>query len=294
MIIHKDDNTNIVAWGDAFNYQVDTPVDSVIIDPPYMVKASAKSMAPIARPDGSGYFDGVTEKWDADVLSRSDHLAFIEKYVSKVREVIKEDGTAWIFGQYHNIHDVGHAILNSGGFILNEIIWIKTNPAPQFRGVRFCNSIETILWYRPHGKGKYHFDYHALKGENGGKQMRADWYFPVCGGKERLKIDDPTTRSGKAVLHQTQKPLALIERMIKASTRPGEVVMDFMAGIGTTGVAAEKLDRQYILVEKEKRYVDATVRRLLDVTKWRDIRVITPTHILSTYHFLGLLDKETR
>lgn len=263
MLIPKNQG-NYLIWDDAFTVQVAEPVDCVIIDPPYMVKSSAKGMAPVVRPDGSGFFDGVTEEWDATATTREEHLHFIKQYVQKVKESVKEDGTAWIFGQYHNIHDVGHEILNSGGFILNEIVWVVANPAPQFRGVRFCNSIQNILWYRPSGKGKYYFDYHGLKTENGGKQQRADWYAPVCSGSERLRMDDPTTRSGKAVVHQTQKPLSIIERMIKASTRPDETVFDFFGGVGTTGVAAHNLGRRFLLIEKEFRYVQATIKRFED------------------------------
>lgn len=239
--------------------------DAIILDPPYGIKASAKDMQPIARPDGSGTFNGVTEKWDQEHNTRQDHLAEINWQLDMIKQLIKPEGTAMIFGQYHNIHDVGHLLLNKGMFILNDLVWTKKNPVPQMRGVRFCNSIETIIWFRPYGKGKYYFAYHDLKQYNNGKQMRADIHLPVCRGKERLKVDDPTKSSGKRVLHQTQKPLKLLEILVKAIVPPDGAVLDFYAGVGTTGVVAAQQNKGYVLVERDKEYVNATETRFKDL-----------------------------
>lgn len=256
---------NLLIHADSTEYLSTLPdhcVDVVFIDPPYGVKASAKGMQPISRPDGSGKFHGVTENWDQEFEDRREHLDFIDWYVSESQRLVRPGGTVWIMGMYHNIHDVGHSMLNKGYFILNDIVWGKSNPVPQFRGVRFCNSVELIIWASPHGKMKYYFDYHAMKEWNGGKQMRADWKIPVCRGNERVKVDDPTARSGKRVLHQTQKPLELMHRVVLSSVPQDGVILDFMAGVGTTGIAAGLHKRTFILVEREKAYVDAARERL--------------------------------
>jgi modification methylase len=239
--------------------------DAIIIDPPYGVKASAEHMQPIARPDGSGTFSGVTEQWDQEHNTRESHLAEIQWQLDMIKQLIKPEGTAMIFGQYHNIHDVGHLLLNRGMFILNDLIFLKKNPVPQMRGVRFCNSIETIIWFRPYGKGKYYFDYHGLKQYNDGKQMRADIHLPVCRGKERLKADDPTKASGKRVLHQTQKPLKLMEILVKAVVPPDGTVLDFYAGVSTTGIAVAQQGKDYVMVEREPLYIEASEKRFADL-----------------------------
>jgi len=247
-----------VVCADAREYLPTLPdgiADVVFLDPPYGIKASAKDMSPIARADGRGIYQGVTETWDMESETRQEQLDFISWYLAEAQRLVKPSGTVWIMGTYHNIHDVGHLMLNTDYFILNDIVYIKANPAPQWRGVRFCNSIESIIWARAHGKGPYYFDYHGLKALNNNKQMRADWYFPVCRGKERVKDE-----TGK-ILHQTQKPLALLERIVLASVPPDGLIVDFLAGTGTTGIAAALHNRNSLQIERDPRYIEAMQRR---------------------------------
>jgi len=247
-VIHK------VVLGDAKEFVPtldDWCADVVFLDPPYTLR---KDTGSITRPEGGSY-DGVTEGWDTRFDTREEHLDFIEWYLLQAQRLVCKEGTVWVMGMHHNIHDVGSVMLDLGYFILNDVVWVKTNPAPQFRGVRFTNSVEFLIWAQPHGKGKKYFDYHGLKELNGGKQMRADWKLPVCRGRERVKGPD-----GKK-LHSTQKPLALLERVVLSSVPEDGLIVDFMAGVGTTGVAAAALGRSAILVEQVPEYVDAICDR---------------------------------
>ncbi len=182
---------------------------------------------------------------------------FSRRWLMACRRVLKENGSLWVIGSYHNIFRLGSAIQDLGFWILNDIIWIKTNPMPNFRGVRFTNAHETLIWAGKTKAGRYTFNHQAMKMINDGKQMRSDWVLPICTGPERLKVD------GKKA-HSTQKPLALLYRIILASTLPGDVVLDPFFGTGTTGVAASLLHRNWIGIEQEPDYVEMARQRITE------------------------------
>jgi site-specific DNA-methyltransferase (adenine-specific) len=169
--------------------------------------------------------------------------------------VLKDTGTIWVIGSYHNIYRVGAILMNLGYWILNDVVWIKANPMPQMRGVRFANAHETLLWAKKSRKARYTFNYHAMKELNDGKQMRSDWLIPICGGAERIKVD------GKKA-HSTQKPEALLYRVLVSSSDPGDVVLDPFFGSGTTGAVAKRLHRNWIGIERDPFYVEIATQRI--------------------------------
>lgn len=226
-------------------------VDMIFADPPYNLQLRNE----LTRPDAS-VVDAVDESWD-QFDSFLDYDQFTRAWMSACRRVLKDTGTIWVIGSYHNIYRVGCTLMDLGFWVLNDIIWVKNNPMPNFRGVRFTNAHETLLWCKktPTATGVC-FNYQDMKAANGGKQMRSDWYFPICSGSERLRDRDG------AKVHPTQKPLALIERAVLSSTRPGDVVLDPFAGVGTTSVAALRHGRHHIGIEREPDYVLAARERL--------------------------------
>lgn len=169
--------------------------------------------------------------------------------------MLKDDGALWVIGSYHNIYRVGAILQDLGYWILNDVIWIKTNPMPNFRGVRFANAHETLIWASKSPGARYTFNHHAMKGFNNGKQMRSDWEIPLCTGGERLKINGTK-------VHPTQKPEALLYRVILSSSNPGDVILDPFFGSGTTGAVAKKLHRQWIGIKQESRYIQAAQQRI--------------------------------
>ncbi len=171
---------------------------------------------------------------------------------------MKDDGALWVIGTYHNIYRVGRMLQDLGFWILNDIVWIKTNPMPNFRGVRLTNAHETLLWVSKEKGAPYTFNYHALKRLNGGKQMRSDWVLPICSGKERIKIDGEKA-------HSTQKPEALLYRVVLASTDAGDIVLDPFFGTGTTGAVAKRLHRHWIGIEQEPKYIQIARERIATV-----------------------------
>ena len=180
---------------------------------------------------------------------------FTRAWLSASRRVLRNDGGLWVIGTYHNIHRVGTILQDLGYWILNDVLWVKANPMPNFRGTRFTNAHEILIWASKSKKSRYSFNHHAMKSLNGGKQMRSDWYLPLCTGSERIKID------GKKA-HATQKPEALLYRVLLASTDPGDVVLDPFFGTGTTGAVAKRLGRHWIGIEQETRYVELARRRI--------------------------------
>ncbi|MDE2229014.1 MAG: site-specific DNA-methyltransferase [Alphaproteobacteria bacterium] len=217
-------------------------VDLVFADPPYNLQLGGA----LHRPDNS-HVDAVTESWDkfADFAT---YDRFSRAWLEAARRLLKPDGTLWVIGSYHNIYRVGSLLQNLGFWILNDIVWRKTNPMPNFHGRRFTNAHETLLWCARSRDSKYTFNYHAMKALNDDVQMRSDWLLPICGGSERLK------RDGKKA-HPTQKPEALLHRVLLAATRPGDLVLDPFFGTGTTGAVAKRLNRRFIGIEREKDYV---------------------------------------
>ncbi|MCC7491368.1 MAG: site-specific DNA-methyltransferase [Fimbriimonadaceae bacterium] len=226
-------------------------VDLIFADPPYNLQLQHE----LLRPNRS-VVDAVDDDWD-QFESFASYDDFTRAWLTACRRVLKPSGTLWVIGSYHNIYRVGAILQDLGFWFLNDVVWIKSNPMPNFRGVRFTNAHETLLWCKraPDAKG-IGFNYHEMKAENGGKQMRSDWYFPLCGGAERLREADGTK------VHPTQKPLALLDRIVRASSQPGDLVLDPFGGVGTTAVAALRNGRRWLLLEREPRYVVAARERL--------------------------------
>ncbi|WP_404335138.1 site-specific DNA-methyltransferase [Sphingomonas sp. MMS12-HWE2-04] len=224
-------------------------IDMIFADPPYNLQLGGD----LNRPDGS-HVDAVTDEWDKfDSLSAYDK--FTREWLAEARRILKDDGSIWVIGSYHNIFKVGSAIQDLGFWILNDIIWRKANPMPNFKGTRFTNAHETLIWASTGEKAKYTFNYRSMKTLNDELQMRSDWEFPICGGQERLKKD------GYKV-HPTQKPEALLYRILLAATKKGDVVLDPFFGTGTTGAVAKRLGRRWIGIEREPNYCAAALERI--------------------------------
>lgn len=225
-------------------------VDMVFADPPYNLQLEGD----LHRPNNSKV-SGVDDNWDKfDTLEAYDD--FSAKWLEAARHTLKDDGTIWVIGSYHNIFRVGRIMQDLGFWILNDVVWRKTNPMPNFRGRRFTNAHETLIWASKSKDSKYRFNYDSLKSMNDDLQMRSDWYIPICTGQERLK-----NSNGKKV-HPTQKPEALLYRVLMSTTVKGDLVLDPFFGTGTTGAVAKKIGRDYIGIEKETEYINAAKERL--------------------------------
>lgn len=232
----------------------DHSVDAIFADPPYNLQLGGT----LHRPDQS-LVDAVDDEWD-QFASFDVYDAFTRAWLLACRRVLKPNGTIWVIGSYHNIFRVGAIMQDLNFWLLNDIVWRKTNPMPNFRGRRFQNAHETMIWASRDAKSKgYTFNYDALKASNDDVQMRSDWLFPICSGGERLKGDD-----GKKV-HPTQKPEALLARVIMSCTKPGDVILDPFFGTGTTGAVAKRLGRNFVGVEREQDYIDAASARIAAV-----------------------------
>jgi modification methylase len=225
-------------------------VDLVFADPPYNLQLAGD----LTRPDQSKV-DAVDDHWD-QFSSFAEYDAFTKAWLTECRRVLKPDGALWVIGSYHNIFRVGSILQDLGYWILNDIVWRKTNPMPNFRGRRFTNAHETLIWASREEKSKYCFHYDAMKVFNDDLQMRSDWTLPLCTGGERLKNGDGDK------LHPTQKPEALLHRVLLATTDAGDLVLDPFFGTGTTGAAAKQLGRNFIGIERETAYVKAALNRI--------------------------------
>ena len=229
-------------------------VDVIFADPPYNLQLDGD----LHRPDQSKV-DAVDDHWD-QFESFEAYDAFTRAWLLAARRVLKPNGTIWVIGSYHNIFRVGAKMQDIGFWILNDVVWRKTNPMPNFRGRRFQNAHETMIWASRDQKGKgYTFNYEAMKASNDDVQMRSDWLFPICTGGERLKDEDGNK------LHPTQKPEALLARIMLASTKPGDVILDPFFGSGTTGAVAKRLGRHFVGIEREQSYIDAAQERIASV-----------------------------
>ncbi|MCP5366126.1 MAG: site-specific DNA-methyltransferase [Hyphomicrobiales bacterium] len=237
-------------------------VDMVFADPPYNLQLEGE----LHRPNNSKV-DAVDDDWDR-FESFAAYDAFSRDWLAAARRVLKPDGTLWVIGSYHNIFRVGTVLQDLGYWILNDVIWRKTNPMPNFRGRRFTNAHETLIWCARDAESKYRFNYEAMKNLNDELQMRSDWTIPLCTGQERLKQD------GKKA-HPTQKPEALLYRAILSATEVGEVVLDPFFGTGTTGAVARKLGRHFIGLEREAEYVDLARARIDKVAPVDDPSLFT-------------------
>ncbi|HEX9017810.1 MAG TPA: DNA methyltransferase [Anaerolineaceae bacterium] len=224
-------------------------VDLIFADPPYNLQLRQE----LWRPNQT-LVDAVNDEWDHfDDFATYD--AFTRDWLSACRRVLKPTGTLWVIGTYHNIFRVGTIMQNLGYWILNDVLWIKQNPMPNFRGVRFTNAHETLIWAQKEAGNSYTFNHHAMKALNEDLQMRSDWFLPICNGKERIRIDG-------AKAHATQKPEALLYRVILSSSNPGDVVLDPFFGTGTTGVVACKLQRHWIGIERDPQYAWLARKRI--------------------------------
>src|SRR5690606_20693029 len=229
-------------------------VDVIFADPPYNLQLSGA----LHRPDQS-LVDAVDDEWD-QFESFAAYDAFTRAWLLAARRVLKPNGTIWVIGSYHNIFRVGAIMQDLGFWLLNDVVWRKTNPMPNFRGRRFQNAHETMIWASRDRDAKgYTFNYEAMKAANDDVQMRSDWLFPICTGKERLKNADGDK------LHPTQKPEALLARVMLSSTKPGDVVLDPFFGSGTTGAVAKRLGRHFVGIEREQEYIDAANERIAQI-----------------------------
>src|SRR5579871_1720353 len=240
--------------GDCVAQMADLPagsVDLVFADPPYNLQLKGD----LKRPDDSRV-DAVDDEWDK-FASFSAYDDFTRAWLTACRRLMKPTATLWVIGSYHNIFRVGALLQDLGFWILNDIVWRKSNPMPNFRGRRFTNAHETLIWAaRDAAKRNYTFNYEALKAGNDDVQVRSDWFIPLCTGEERLKDADGDK------LHPTQKPEALLARVILAASRPDEVVLDPFCGTGTTGAVARRLRRQFVGIERDRDYAAAAQARI--------------------------------
>lgn len=249
---------------DVMNSLPEASVDLIFADPPYNLQLKAD----LHRPDNSKV-DAVDDAWD-QFSSFAAYDKFTQDWLKAARRLLKPNGAIWVIGSYHNIFRVGATLQNEGFWILNDVVWRKSNPMPNFRGKRFTNAHETMIWASKSEGGKYTFNYEALKALNEGVQMRSDWVMPICTGHERLKDD-----SGNKA-HPTQKPEALLHRILVGCTNPGDVILDPFFGTGTTGAVAKMLGRDFIGIEREESYRKVAQKRLDGIRRFdRDALSVT-------------------
>jgi len=257
--------TNIIIRGECasvMNQMPEGSVDLIFADPPYNLQLGGE----LLRPDNSRV-DGVEDAWDkfADFAA---YDRFTREWLEAAYRVLKPTGSLWVIGSYHNIFRVGATLQDIGFWILNDIVWRKANPMPNFKGTRFTNAHETMIWCAKGEKARYTFNYDAMKALNEGLQMRSDWTLPLCTGQERLKTVDGTK------VHPTQKPESLLYRVLLSSSNPGDVVLDPFFGTGTTGAAAKKLGRRFIGIERDETYIHAARARIAQVTPISDMSAL--------------------
>ncbi|WP_279481513.1 site-specific DNA-methyltransferase [Aureimonas sp. SK2] len=248
---------NTIIKGDCVSRMAMLPeksVDAIFADPPYNLQLGGD----LHRPDQSKV-DAVDDAWD-QFESFAAYDAFTRAWLLAARRLLKPNGTIWVIGSYHNIFRVGAIMQDLGFWMLNDIVWRKANPMPNFRGRRFQNAHETMIWASKSADAKsYTFNYDAMKAANDDTQMRSDWMFPICSGAERLKDGE-----GQKV-HPTQKPEALLARVILSSTKPGDTILDPFFGTGTTGAVAKRLGRNFVGIERQDEYIEAASDRILSV-----------------------------
>jgi modification methylase len=257
-IISIEDAIDRVIEGDCIENMKALPegsVDLIFADPPYNLQLQNE----LRRPDQSKV-DAVDDTWD-QFGSFEDYDRFTREWLTAAKRVLKENGALWVIGSYHNIFRVGTILQDLGFWIMNDVIWRKTNPMPNFRGKRFTNAHETMIWATRDRKQKsYTFNYEAMKSLNDELQMRSDWTLPICSGNERLKDEN----GEKA--HSTQKPESLLHRVIVSSSKPGEIILDPFFGSGTTGAVARRLGRKFIGLERDPNYARLARERIMQIT----------------------------
>ncbi len=247
---------NKIIQGDCLDVLANLPaksVDAIFADPPYNLQLGGD----LHRPNNSRV-DGVDDAWDK-FESMQAYDEFCREWLKECRRILKDDGSIWVIGSYHNIFRLGYILQDLGYWILNDIIWRKTNPMPNFKGKRFTNAHETLIWAAKSRESRYRFNYDAMKALNEDLQMRSDWFIPLCTGSERLKDE-----SGSKT-HPTQKPEALLHRVILSSTQSGDTILDPFFGTGTTGAVAKRLGRNFIGIERDHAYIKAAEKRIADI-----------------------------
>ena len=247
---------NRILLGDCIEELAKLPtgsVDLVFADPPYNLQLEGD----LLRPNNSRV-DGVDNDWDK-FADFAEYDRFTRAWLKECRRILKRDGAIWLIGSYHNVFRLGVALQDLGFWIQNDVIWRKTNPMPNFRGKRFTNAHETLIWAGASQRSRVTFNYEAMKASNDDLQMRSDWLFPICSGPERLKDE------GGRKAHPTQKPEALLHRILLATTNPGDVVLDPFFGTGTTGAVAKRLGRKWIGIERDPDYAKAATERIARV-----------------------------
>ena len=250
---------------EVMNALPENSVDLIFADPPYNLQLKGD----LHRPDNSKV-DAVDDDWDQFDSFRA-YDEFTTEWLKAARRILKPNGAIWVIGSYHNIFRVGAALQNQGYWILNDVVWRKSNPMPNFRGKRFTNAHETMIWASKSEGAKYTFNYEALKALNEGVQMRSDWVLPICTGHERLKNEN----GDKA--HPTQKPESLLHRVLVGSTNPGDVILDPFFGTGTTGAVAKMLGRNFIGIEREVAYRKVAEKRISKVRKYDSEALVVTT-----------------
>ena len=238
-------------------------VDLIFADPPYNLQLQGE----LYRPNQTKV-DAVNDEWD-QFASFEEYDKFTHNWLKECKRVLKKNGTIWVIGSYHNIFRVGKIMQDLEFWILNDIVWIKTNPMPNFKGTRFNNAQETLIWASKDQKSKFTFHYKSMKAFNDDKQMRSDWYIPICNGGERIKIN------GKKA-HSTQKPEALLFRIILSTSNVGDLILDPFMGSGTTGAVAKKLKRNFIGIEKEDFYIKIANERIKKIKPLDDELLMYP------------------
>lgn len=264
----QDLPVNQILAGDCIEVMNGLPensVDLIFADPPYNLQLRGD----LHRPDNSKV-DAVDDHWD-QFSGFAAYDRFTREWLAAARRILKPNGAIWVIGSYHNIFRVGTAMQDAGFWILNDVVWRKSNPMPNFRGKRLTNAHETMIWASKSEGGKYTFNYEALKSLNDGVQMRSDWVLPICTGHERLK----DANGDKA--HPTQKPESLLHRILVGSTNPGDVVLDPFFGTGTTGAVAKMLGRDWIGIEREDAYREVAAKRLARIRRFDASALATTT-----------------
>ncbi|ETW11295.1 modification methylase [Roseivivax marinus] len=250
---------NTILAGDCIEQMAALPdacVDLIFADPPYNLQLKGE----LHRPDNSRV-DAVDDDWDR-FASFETYDQFTRAWLTEARRILKPDGAIWVIGSYHNVFRMGAALQDLGYWILNDVVWRKSNPMPNFRGKRFTNAHETLIWASKSEGARYTFNYEALKAMNEGIQMRSDWVLPICTGGERLKTD-----SGEKA-HPTQKPVSLLHRVLVGCSKPGDVILDPFFGTGTTGAVAKALGRDWIGIERDPGYREVAEARIGKVRKF--------------------------
>lgn len=246
---------NTVVQGDCIEHLKalpDNSADLIFADPPYNLQLSGD----LYRPNQTKV-DGVDDAWDKfDSVTAYDQ--FTEAWLRECLRVLKPTGSFWVIGTYHNIYRVGAIMQNLGFWFLNDVVWVKTNPMPNFKGTRFNNAHETLIWASKSKASRYTFHYHSMKTMNDDLQMRSDWLIPICQGEERIRVNGEKA-------HSTQKPAELLYRIIISTSNPGDLVLDPFMGSGTTGAVAKRLGRRFLGFEREPFYVSVATERIAKV-----------------------------